>query len=238
MMKRRAGDNRDNFVAADEEETNRTSQDQQSRTSSDMMASGYPSQPSFAHPQQYLPMPMNSPTVFERGDTRILPILGWSQTMNTQPYSAAQSSLLDQTNMLVSAQQRGAMQDLGGLMASGVQNVFSNVPSSSSSSLAKEGQMSHDGPADKEALKSEDEVESHPFAVDMNLTFPVKLHMILSHPFYAKYLEWLPHGRAWKILKPKEFEADVIPKFFRSAKYASFMRQVGKARRERTKITF
>jgi len=62
--------------------------------------------------------------------------------------------------------------------------------------------------------------------VDMNLPFPVKLHYILSHPKYQDCVAWLHHGRAWRILKPKAFEKGVIPRFFRSAKYASFMRQV------------
>lgn len=62
--------------------------------------------------------------------------------------------------------------------------------------------------------------------LDMNLPFPVKLHYILSNPKYHDCVVWLPHGRAWRILKPKAFERRVIPMFFRSAKYASFMRQV------------
>jgi hypothetical protein len=62
--------------------------------------------------------------------------------------------------------------------------------------------------------------------LDMNLPFPVKLHYILSNPKYQDCVAWLPHGRAWRILKAKTFEKKVIPRFFRSAKYASFMRQV------------
>ena len=57
-------------------------------------------------------------------------------------------------------------------------------------------------------------------------SFPMKLHRILSDPAYHEYIAWLPHGRAWRILKQKSFEKEVIPKFFRSARYASFMRQV------------
>jgi hypothetical protein len=62
--------------------------------------------------------------------------------------------------------------------------------------------------------------------LDMNLPFPVKLYYILSNPKYEDCVAWLPHGRAWRILKPKTFEKKVIPRLFRSAKYASFMRQV------------
>lgn len=62
--------------------------------------------------------------------------------------------------------------------------------------------------------------------LDMNLPFPVKLHYILSNPKYQNYISWLPHGRSWRIVKPEAFEQDLIPKFFRSSKIASFMRQV------------
>jgi hypothetical protein len=57
-------------------------------------------------------------------------------------------------------------------------------------------------------------------------SFPTKLYKILSDPQYKEYIAWLPHGRAWRVLKPKQFEEKVIPKFFRSDRYASFMRQV------------
>ena len=58
------------------------------------------------------------------------------------------------------------------------------------------------------------------------VSFPVKLYEILMDPKYSEYVTWLPHGRAWRILKQKFFEKEVIPKHFRSARYASFMRQV------------
>jgi hypothetical protein len=56
--------------------------------------------------------------------------------------------------------------------------------------------------------------------------FPVKLHRILSNHEYSDVISWLPHGRSWRVLKPKAFEEKVIPLYFRHAKYASFMRQV------------
>lgn len=57
-------------------------------------------------------------------------------------------------------------------------------------------------------------------------SFPMKLHKILSDPENAEFITWLPHGRSWRVLKPKALEDTVIPKYFRHAKYASFMRQV------------
>jgi len=63
-------------------------------------------------------------------------------------------------------------------------------------------------------------------AASKDHSFPMKLHKILSEPENAEYITWLPHGRSWRVLKPKAFEEKVIPKYFRHAKYASFMRQV------------
>jgi hypothetical protein len=57
-------------------------------------------------------------------------------------------------------------------------------------------------------------------------SFPTKLHKILSNPDCNEYIDWLPHGRAFRILKAKGFEEHVLPKYFRSSRYSSFMRQV------------
>jgi hypothetical protein len=62
--------------------------------------------------------------------------------------------------------------------------------------------------------------------LDMSLPFPAKLHYIISNPKYEEFITWCSHGRAWRVLKQREFEKDVIPIFFRSDKFASFMRQV------------
>ena len=34
-------------------------------------------------------------------------------------------------------------------------------------------------------------------------SFPMKLHKILSCPKYSEFITWLPHGRSWRVLKPK-----------------------------------
>ena len=67
-----------------------------------------------------------------------------------------------------------------------------------------------------------------PDELDMTLPFPVKLHYIVSNPRFKEYIGWCPHGRAWRVLNQQAFERDVIPIFFRSAKFTSFMRQVSK----------
>ena len=56
--------------------------------------------------------------------------------------------------------------------------------------------------------------------------FPVKLAMILSQKCFSDIITWMPHGRAWKILSPKDFIEKVAPHFFDSPRYASFIRLV------------
>jgi HSF-type DNA-binding len=55
--------------------------------------------------------------------------------------------------------------------------------------------------------------------------FPAKMHSILSRPDLADLVAWMPHGRSWRVLKPREFEISVIPTYFEHAKFSSFIRQ-------------
>lgn len=56
--------------------------------------------------------------------------------------------------------------------------------------------------------------------------FPAKLHAILARRDLSHIITWLPHGRAWTVLRPREFEADIIPQYFGHSKLSSFVRQV------------
>jgi hypothetical protein len=55
--------------------------------------------------------------------------------------------------------------------------------------------------------------------------FPAKMHAILSRADLADVVAWMPHGRSWRVLKPREFETRVIPTYFEHAKFSSFIRQ-------------
>ena len=56
--------------------------------------------------------------------------------------------------------------------------------------------------------------------------FPVKLYALLSQPQLAHVITWMPHGRSWKVLKPRVFETAVLPVFFESDNYHSFNRVI------------
>ncbi|KAL3927643.1 MAG: hypothetical protein SGBAC_013000 [Bacillariaceae sp.] len=112
-------------------------------------------------------------------------------------------------------------EDLPGVPQRHMKNLTNNMPSIS-------GSM---GMLDSSLFEFEQSVEkprktSSSYEVDMNLPFPIKLHYILSNPSFQDCIAWLPHGRAWKVTNQKAFESKVIPKFFRSDRMASFMRQV------------
>jgi len=55
--------------------------------------------------------------------------------------------------------------------------------------------------------------------------FPAKMYAILSDPELVDVIAWMPHGRSWQVLKPRQFEIRVIPKFFEHSKFSSFIRQ-------------
>ena len=41
--------------------------------------------------------------------------------------------------------------------------------------------------------------------------FPTKLYALLSQPQLSSIITWMPHGRGWKVLKPRVFETSVLP---------------------------
>jgi len=56
--------------------------------------------------------------------------------------------------------------------------------------------------------------------------FPTKLYALLSQPSLSGIITWMPHGRGWKVIKPRVFETSVLPVFFESDNYHSFNRVI------------
>jgi len=64
-----------------------------------------------------------------------------------------------------------------------------------------------------------------------HMTFPQKIHHMLSQQEYKKWIDWMPHGRAFCILVPKRLEqGKVLEKYFRHSRYSSFLRQLSNHR--------
>ena len=58
------------------------------------------------------------------------------------------------------------------------------------------------------------------------VTFPMKLHAILSGPDYRHIIRWMPHGRCWKILDSDLLANVVCTQHFNHSSYDSFNRSV------------
>ena len=58
-----------------------------------------------------------------------------------------------------------------------------------------------------------------------SFVFPTKLYEILSCKDISDSIAWLPHGRSWRILNKKKFEA-ILQKYFNHSNISSFVRQV------------
>jgi hypothetical protein len=55
---------------------------------------------------------------------------------------------------------------------------------------------------------------------------PIKLNAMLAEEELSHIIAWMPHGRSWRILKPKQFVKEVLPKYFDYCNYNSFIRLV------------
>jgi hypothetical protein len=55
---------------------------------------------------------------------------------------------------------------------------------------------------------------------------PIKLDALLRDTELSEIIGWLPHGRAWRILKPKLFVKEVLTKYFDYCNYNSFVRLI------------
>jgi len=57
-------------------------------------------------------------------------------------------------------------------------------------------------------------------------TFPFKMFTMLSDPLAKGFIWWLPHGRAFKVIRRKGVEERILSKYFRSCRFESFQRQL------------
>jgi len=59
-------------------------------------------------------------------------------------------------------------------------------------------------------------------------SFPEKLMELLNMPEVQHIICWLPHGKSFIIVRPKVFASEIMPHYFRQAKYASFTRKLNR----------
>ncbi|KAL7504560.1 hypothetical protein ACHAXN_002672 [Cyclotella atomus] len=58
------------------------------------------------------------------------------------------------------------------------------------------------------------------------VTFPMKLHAIVSNPEYRHIIRWQPHGRSWKVLDNKLLAEVICKENFNHESFSSFNRSV------------
>lgn len=94
---------------------------------------------------------------------------------------------------------------------------FSHLPNEAAAAFADD-KAGAAGTGDDEVPLTLEEIK--------NAKLPAKLNHMLMDPTLQHILSWMPHGRAWKILRPKDFTEVVLPRYFESVNYNSFVRLV------------
>ena len=97
--------------------------------------------------------------------------------------------------------------------------IVMNAPlTTTTSSTAAASGGNDDGNSSSASTKSIREIRS--------AKLPVKLEHMLSDSSLSSIVGWMPHGRAWKVFKTKDFIDKVLPRYFESSNYSSFIRIV------------
>ena len=98
---------------------------------------------------------------------------------------------------------------------------------------AKEEQEQQDGkppPSQPQIIRPYQDYSNHSLPDDRKkrgrVTFPMKLHAILSNPAYKHISCWMPHGRSWKVLDKELMASVVCQENFNHDSYGSFSRSV------------
>jgi len=61
-----------------------------------------------------------------------------------------------------------------------------------------------------------------------NMCFPEILMEVLSDDLNSDSISWLPHGLAFKMTNSKNISKRIIPKYFKTIKYSSFIRMINR----------
>lgn len=86
--------------------------------------------------------------------------------------------------------------------------------SASESSSRASSYDSKDGEALPESAKVNDTKEIAPQMERIVRNLPAILHKVLSDEEYGQVLQWLPHGKSWRIVRFDALRKQVLPKYF------------------------
>jgi len=63
---------------------------------------------------------------------------------------------------------------------------------------------------------------------DVPMTFPQRLMELLDNERHSDVVAWLPHGKGFIIYQKKRFANEVLPRYFKQAKFTSFTRKLNR----------
>uniref|UniRef100_A0A7S4JSM2 HSF-type DNA-binding domain-containing protein n=1 Tax=Odontella aurita TaxID=265563 RepID=A0A7S4JSM2_9STRA len=63
---------------------------------------------------------------------------------------------------------------------------------------------------------------------DVPMTFPQRLMELLDNEQHSDVVAWLPHGKGFIIYQKKRFANEVLPSYFKQAKFTSFTRKLNR----------
>lgn len=170
-------------------------------------------------------------------------VVGWRRRLR----------LIEETMEWLSVEERAAASAVASLNASKRNRIEEDSPDAAGGMMIKRARVApvdeenapaNAGVADESLEEPERPLKPYPFYYYLDFStmedpdpltpltlpgrvpnFPAKMHSILSRKELSDIVAWLPHGRSWRILKPREFEVKVIPTYFEHAKFSSFIRQ-------------
>jgi hypothetical protein len=71
----------------------------------------------------------------------------------------------------------------------------------------------------------EQSIHGHSKKTSTLVSFPMKLHRMISDPKNAHIIGWMPHGRSW-MLRDKSRLEELCKEYFRHGSFSSFNRSV------------
>ena len=104
--------------------------------------------------------------------------------------------------------------------------TYRNYSNPSSLELPKK----HDGLILQQRQASPDDVKEHKNKNCQGLSFPETLMEVLSNEQNSDCISWLPCNQSFKITNSDKFSKTIIPKYFKTIKYTTFIRILNKWR--------
>lgn len=151
------------------------------------------------------------------------------------PASSGIACLLGLSNATSVAPHQDALSALAAVRRASAQSVSSTTSNAAAKVAEEDESDDEDNVSDQEYFKTyavaKDDASAKEDADDKanNESFPHKLYRMLyeaEHDNLEAIVSFLPSGRGFTIHKPREFVAEIMPRYFTTRRIASFQRQL------------